>query len=200
VSEDLVLDVTKDIDSLREYLQWSIEGRKQLYQRELAGGSNRKTPFVTYWGMDDLILAKAVEYQGEPLPEGMEWGVPKSCFQNSYQMLWKSKRYIYVEGYVVIKSLPLPIHHAWLTTAKNPGAALDRTLNYKSHEVTYYGIPFKTEHVREMHKLSKRRYYNVLDCWWTHFDLYSKTDEEINGLIDKRGMKSEKILDVYAVA
>jgi|SRR5215472_359885 len=184
-------DGVRVLNTLREYLEWRQESFQILGAKMSTHQlKHRDKTFVFYKGMDDILLRKGMEYQKAARPKGMKQGLPKHCFWNVLKYLkLKTKGYIYVEGYVVIKQIPIPIHHAWLTTVKNPTVAYDPTLDYEPHEVEYLGIPFKTDYVIDINRRSGNKYASVLDAWWTNFELYSKSKEEIDELIDARGMK-----------
>jgi len=63
---------------------------------------------------------------------------PRQCFSNSLQ-LTVVDRLRYVEGFAVLATVNLPVHHGWCLDGD--GRVVDPT--WGTRGVTYFGVPFK---------------------------------------------------------
>lgn len=64
---------------------------------------------------------------------------PKRCFDNAVQAVLRHPRWLYAEGYVDVRRMGVPVHHAWVIDER--GVALDPTLSDPSFH-DYYGVAF----------------------------------------------------------
>tara|TARA_R110000803_G_scaffold3216_1_gene10896 strand:+ start:4252 stop:4764 length:513 start_codon:yes stop_codon:yes gene_type:complete len=90
-----------------------------------------------------------------------ESGEPKMCFQNAARLTtYKSRRYEYVEGYILIEGIPLLIHHGWCYD-KIKKLIVDPTLPDDERKTLYLGKRFSAE-----------EYLSHVDKWgyWCLFD------------------------------
>lgn len=122
----------------------------------------------------DLVysLAELVRSFGLPmvkghLPEGVEIGTPKFCYQNAAELaLANPGRFIYCEGYAMGV---IPVAHAWCVDLRT-GLVVDPTwaaIGGVGEE--YLGIPFLTEFLRL--SLLNREVYGILENWEEGFPL-----------------------------
>lgn len=55
-------------------------------------------PDWKYGGFEELILDRGSEMSFVPLPEGIDRGLPKSCYYNCFQLLKDNLNLTYCEG------------------------------------------------------------------------------------------------------
>lgn len=79
------------------------------------------------------------------------------CFMNAAHFVFSHEGATYVEGYVISKTLPFPIHHAWVTM--NGTDAVDNTLDAEKYE--YFGVPINKDTLRK--ELVRNKVYGILD-------------------------------------
>lgn len=72
-------------------------------------------------------------------------GRAQECFANAGNLALENSELVYVEGYACTTTIPLPLHHAWLTDAD--GAVIDTTW---SHGVSYCGVPVRTSALQDI--------------------------------------------------
>jgi hypothetical protein len=79
------------------------------------------------------------------------------CYMNAAHFVFSHENATYVEGYVIGKTLPIPIHHAWVTI--NGTDAMDPTLDAEKYE--YFGVPIDIATLRK--ELIRNKVYGILD-------------------------------------
>lgn len=82
--------------------------------------------FVAPTHLHDFVLKHGEIWQGQKLPSKYRLRPIKRCFQNTYNLVRRSKALTYCEGFVASVEIPLAIHHAWAVNAK--GEVIDTTL------------------------------------------------------------------------
>ncbi|NTF17125.1 hypothetical protein G6L37_01605 [Agrobacterium rubi] len=99
----------------------------------------------------NFILDHGYEWEPQGFHGGYSAGVPRRCFGNAQDILFREggqdDGLIYVEGYACSGSLSFafPTHHAWLVDPE--GRVVDPT--WEDPEAsTYFGVPFQPEYVR----------------------------------------------------
>jgi hypothetical protein len=106
--------------------------------------------------LEDLLLAKGVEGVGGPLPDGMERGEPKLCFQNAGRLAFDG--WTYCEGLAIRESLGLPLAHAWVLD--DDGKVVDPTWD-RPEETHYLGVVVPFESYRRA--VLRHKVWGVLD-------------------------------------
>jgi hypothetical protein len=114
----------------------------------------------------EFVLLHGREYVAtRPLPDGMERGPEKLCFQNAWQFANISPtRLIYVEGFA---ASIFPMHHAWVVDRQ--GTVFDPTWEFEEGRI-YFGIPISREY--GLKALVRRAVWGMLDPYPTrdHFE------------------------------
>jgi hypothetical protein len=104
-----------------------------------------------------LVLRHGLEFKGSARPDWLQRGTPKECFTNA-SVLATMTGVVYVEGFVMRASLPIPIHHGWCID--DDGTVLDPTID-RPEECEYYGIPINQDFLFE--QLEQTSMYGLLD-------------------------------------
>ena len=112
-----------------------------------------------------FVLKHGREMIAQPRPEWCERGVPKECFSNATHLSIRTGL-IYVEGFMVRRGIPFPIHHGWCVDDDN--TVIDPTIT-DPEQCEYYGIPINSEFLHD--QMHKSGMYGVLDNWKT-YDIY----------------------------
>ncbi len=132
------------------------------------------------YSIEDFVLQHGREYKPTPRPIGVPRGWPKQCFANCLRIIARRKRLLYVEGYAVLKVMPLPIHHAWLA-AEGSDDAIDPTTDGIA---AYFGVAFDTGYVRQhWRRTQKTDNICLLDRWAEGWPLLRMTTEQLQGII-----------------
>ena len=92
-------------NGLRQYLQAMLDMRKAAMKRPAD---------FAYFGMEDFLLQHGQTYHYAPLPKGVERGIIKMCFHNSWKLA-KKKKWLYVEGMALGI---IPTHHLGALTPR----------------------------------------------------------------------------------
>lgn len=91
-----------------------------------------------YSCIQDFLLREGVWYHPCPLPAGVPYGAPKSCFGNAL-LLAIQRGWTYVEGLAIPDiGVHLPVHHGWNVTPD--GNLIDAT--WRTIGLAYIGVPF----------------------------------------------------------
>jgi hypothetical protein len=102
--------------------------------RKLTGRA--KPNGLKYEGFEDFVLKTGTFKRAtKPLPEGVEIGEKKMCFENAYRLAMK-KDWTYVEGWA---ESVIPLHHAWCLDDK--GRVVDPTWEFEKGRA-YWGVEF----------------------------------------------------------
>lgn len=130
-------------------------------------------------GIEHFILRHGLRYTPHPLPAGYQRGPQKQCFTNSYT-LSVNEQLVYVEGYVLLPQIPIPIIHAWCV---KPGS--DKVIDVTSSDlVEYYGVPFQSRYV--VSQACATRYAGgLLDAWLYHWPLMKMTQEQLKNALHR---------------
>lgn len=150
-----------------------------------------------------VVLKKGLEFESTPLTQDEITLVnkiaqltiasfgdfkAKECFSNAQKFLYNAQKIApdadirYIEGYFAFASLPIPIHHGWISfnnklidltlTQSEYDSKLkglkDRIVGIIPTEFEYIGIPIDTEDI--IHKIEHdHETYMILDDWRPQF-------------------------------
>lgn len=95
----------------------------------------------------EIVSQYGKVYQAAPCPDRFRPGIPKQCFDNSAKLMLRYRRkpqLLYVEGYVQLNEIPLPIAHGWCVE-EGSDLVIDVTLR---DAALYFGIAFNREYVK----------------------------------------------------
>lgn len=92
------------------------------------------------------LLKHGREFTAQPLPEDIERGTPKECFQNCLNIA-DGETLIYCEGYGMRPELMVLIHHAWCIDEDE--RVVDPTWD-RPEECQYFGVDFQTHYIWEV--------------------------------------------------
>lgn len=126
----------------------------------------------------DFILKHGREFTPKPLPKNIKPGQPRHCFMNSMRWLLDLRRnttgLTYCEGYA---AGIIPVLHGWLCNDK--GEVIDRTWTPEGCGLGahYFGIPFKTDYVRER-VIEAESWLSLLDDWQHRYPLQMGRDPQ----------------------
>lgn len=121
-------------------------------------------------------------------PSGIARAFRSIVFVNSATLVFEHPRsLIYVEGYVLpLKTIALPIHHAWCVHVRDLGKAIDVTLDGAAG---YFGIPFETRYLAEQWSLEEgaeeRVSASLIDNVEDGFPLLRMSAEELAAVVYK---------------
>lgn len=96
-----------------------------------------------------LLLERGRAFERKPLPDGIEWGPIKRCFDNARDLAMNEPdRFAYCEGWAFPGS-GIAVHHAWALDLRD-GLAVDTTwrpkvLGFSTPQ--YVGLPFALDHM-----------------------------------------------------
>jgi hypothetical protein len=99
------------------------------------------------------------EFEFGPDSFDSEKGEPKECYANAGRQALEDSGVTYVEGYV---NSIIPIEHAWLVDNET-GRVVETTLQSGDHIKGYFGVPIKTEYLRET--VLRTQIWGVFG-WW----------------------------------
>lgn len=117
--------------------------------------------------------------QAAKLPKRYAYGPKRQCFMNATQLVLRAPTLEYVEGFVMLPALPLPIHHAW--TVSPAGSAYDNTLP-DTTGCQYLGVTFSREELRAAMRASG--VYGLLDTGrGVNARLIFARDPELEGIV-----------------
>lgn len=92
------------------------------------------------------LLKHGREFTAQPLPEDIERGTPRECFQNCLNIA-DGDTLIYCEGYALRPDLGILIHHAWCIDGDE--MVVDPTWD-DPETCLYFGIDFQIQWVWEL--------------------------------------------------
>jgi hypothetical protein len=136
----------------------------------------------------DLVERRGQHYEPQKRPKRYRKGIPQHCFVNSAMLVFEHPRsLVYVEGYVLpLKTIALPIHHAWCAHVRDLGKAIDVTLD---DAAGYFGIPFEMQYLVEQWDLEEgeeeRISASLIDNVEDGFPLLRMSAEELAAVIYK---------------
>ena len=117
--------------------------------------------------IEDLVLQHGTPYEFAACPYE---AFPKACYDRAYDHATRRKSpWIYVEGYAANSKAGLPVPHAWITRADQPGKAFELAWGFAGDpeiHTAYLGVPIQAGYVRKCHRKSKGGFYSVFDTWW----------------------------------
>lgn len=105
---------------------------------------------------EGIVLKHGKGYKSQPLPEGIQQGTVKECFENATKLAAEYPNYTYVEGFAFPDFINLPIHHAWVVD--EAGNVIDNT--WKKPGSAYFGIPISLQVL--LHTISEKGTYTML--------------------------------------
>jgi hypothetical protein len=143
------------------------------------------------------LLERFVLRNGKPYSPGPRKGLKgpaKQCYMNAAKVVMcDADASAYVEGFVVIKDLPIPILHAWVSY--DGETVMDPTLDSANRE--YFGVSFTRREL--VSELRKTKVYGLLDTGrGFNADLMFRRDPELkaicNGVKAARGVVTQRKL------
>jgi hypothetical protein len=124
------------MNSIKEYLEMMINVQQKSFNQ---------TEEFKYCSYEHFVLENGTDFgRGSEAPEDLKYGKMKQCFANSFGLAMDDPTKIYCEGWALNI---IPVHHAWCLDV-DTGDVVDPTWG-DQHECFYYGVPFKTNFVRE---------------------------------------------------
>lgn len=106
-----------------------------------------------YTSMQDFVLKNGRDFK----PSQTCWALGnQNCFQHAAEAAMLHRDFTYCEGYA---AGIIPVLHAWLVDTN--GLVIETT--WEEVGEYYYGIPFRTDWVRQQLKL--KRHYSMIDQW-----------------------------------
>lgn len=123
--------------NLAEYMAQMCSASEKLCR-------SNKNRHLSHLSMESLLIEHG-ELFSKPTRTFPLLGEMKACFENAANIAIRHRDFMYVEGLALYPGLSIPVHHAWLVTSD--GQAYDPT--WERPGEVYFGIPFKTEYVRE---------------------------------------------------
>lgn len=123
-------------------------------------------------GIEDLVLHHGYVFE-RASRKPPKTPIAKACFQQSYRLAMRSRKWIYCEGVALTShGLGLAVNHAWVCRRDAPTIAHDLAWAEGDRSNTaYMGIPFTREFIREVHLASGRECFGVLDAFWMRHPL-----------------------------
>jgi len=118
----------------------------------------------------EFVMENGSFWEPAPLPEGIEKGFMKACFDNS-QRLARKQGFRYVEGFA-LGACCIPVLHAWCVG--RDGAVIDATPVWDGVEAAYLGVPFEISDVGEMID-GNQHSISVIDNWEKGFPLLRRS-------------------------
>jgi hypothetical protein len=94
------------------------------------------------WLIAEFVLREGVDCNAQALPSRYPQRPPKLCFANTAALLWRAGGLTYVEGFIVTRHVPFPVHHAWAIDAHN--GVIDTTIE-EPETCRYVGVRFSRE-------------------------------------------------------
>lgn len=110
--------------------------------------------------MESFVLDQGQEFKVPDSPPQIDLMTPKECFKNAAELTAMAfdDKYDYVEGFVMDRELPFPIHHAWVSP-KGANEVVDPTLGWRPL-AAYMGVKMTNKFLRR--KLVENGYYGVM--------------------------------------
>ncbi len=140
--------MSNNLEHLLEFLNQQAELNDKINKKSINPSKN----------IQRLILENGLPFLERIAPSPFN-GVPKSCYQNCFQALWKYPELNYCEGFAISDDVPIAISHAWLVDAKSQ--VIDPTWSNDAPGCTYFGAVFTEDFVREI--ALKTKCYGILD-------------------------------------
>jgi hypothetical protein len=147
----------------------SLRGQLDLFVtwRRSALGVEQSYPYAC---AEDLIRQRGVAFE-RSLDEPPYPVYPRACFDQSYRLTQRRRKWIYCEGFA-LSPHGIFVHHAWAVHRERPREAVELAWHEGTPDDTaYLGIPFRREFVRDTHIASRRKMYSVLYAYWLDFPL-----------------------------
>lgn len=137
--------MSKSITTVEEYLRSSVEHLKQKGIPH--SGVNG------YFCLMDFILQEGRKWK----PGNVCWSKGRSaCYVHAGKAAMRNRNYTYVEGFA---ALYFPVPHAWIVGPD--GLVIETT--WSTMGTSYYGIPFRTDYIRQQFKANG--HYAMIDQW-----------------------------------
>ena len=142
------------------------------YMKQMATLRRPLTPKkLPYAGLEDFLLQEGEPFDPLPCETYIRLGTPKECFANASRYVLDHSSFRYAEGLILLPSLPIAIHHAWVVNLS--GLAVDVTLKWEAN-AAYYGVIFQTLDLSR--RLLKQQTYGLFDDGVGYTDLIKGTD------------------------
>jgi hypothetical protein len=106
--------------------------------------------------MQKYVIDNGKQFKNVELSDKL--GKPKLCFMNAAHEVWNNPDLEYVEGYMILSSIPILIHHAWVYD-KVRKVAIEVTT--KDVGADYFGVVFDRSELNRW--LLKNGVYGILD-------------------------------------
>jgi hypothetical protein len=122
-----------------------------------------------------ILVQHGKTYQTAPLPNRFQAGIPKQCFDNAAKLVLRCRRkpqLVYVEGYVQLNEIPIPIHHGWCVE-EGSDAVIDVTL--QAPGAYYYGVAFRRDYVKFHRSMSDNT--SLFNDWERRWPLEQMPEE-----------------------
>ncbi len=142
-----------DTNEVQDFLATVVRSRKQM------GG-----PDWPYCCAEDFVLQEGREFEATPLPEDIQRGEMRRCFQNAHCLALSNVELSYTEGFAF--QVAYPMLHAWCVT--DDGKVVDPTW---SDGQGYFGVPFDQKFACEF--VHQQGRYGLIDVWELGFPLLS---------------------------
>jgi hypothetical protein len=88
--------------------------------------------------VEGFLLPFGEEFSDAYLPDHLEVMEPRMCFMNCFELAGMMDDLTYCEGFVLLASLPIPIHHAWCVDEE--GRVVEPTITEALEELTFFGV------------------------------------------------------------
>ena len=149
--------MSENLEYLKDYLEKMVSMRKSIVP----------LPKGIHWaGIEDLVLNFGKSYELIEKPDYLSEGTPTQCFQNSAEAVFEHDKFLYVEGFALLKDINFPIHHAWIAE-KGTTKAIDVTSDRLEG---YFGVCFSLSYLRK-HWRTRKNAASLLDNWEGGFPL-----------------------------
>lgn len=161
-----------------------LKGYADLMEKAMEGHRQNITETMYSW-----VLRHGEEFAPTVLnPDWLELGPPKYCYSNAHDACAMKKELQYVEGFVFIRALPIPLPHAWVTlpVEGTVPCALDVTIP-NTRDLAYYGVRFQPAYRRKMFRRGlKNDCLALIDNWTEGWPLMQATPEELSKILITR--------------
>jgi hypothetical protein len=139
-------------------------------------------PLANDWecfNVSDFVAKYGKSFEYQQLPVKYPKMTPKYCFYNSMCLALKRRNLVYVEGFALVESALLPIHHAWCVEIGSNKVIDPTTSNLRD----YFGVPFKIEVVDKKSK-DKTGQCSIIDDVEHKWPLLKMSREQVLKLVD----------------
>lgn len=156
----------KEAEAKQRAYEKSSEGRVGVkYDAVLEGekvSEEMHRKFLGFGKLKEFVSREGSSMEAPDSPPQIKLGKMKSCFENASKVIMfnqfteDDEKYKYCEGYVMLPTLPIPIHHAWLQD--KDGKVVDPTLGWQP-KASYIGIAYSKDDL--FRSLRKNKTYGL---------------------------------------